>query len=149
MIEKVQAYIIRKEPRHQLLLFEHDIKKLFQVIRGTLEPMEKPEIAVMREIAEESGLTSATLIKKLGAADLEIPGGPTRTGPLETQRHHAFLFEAPKGLPNHWTHFASGSQEEEGLKFHFSWHPIDESLFEILTMEEMKYFIPLLMNTVK
>ncbi len=149
MIQKVQAYIIRKNKEPEVLIFQHDLTKIFQVIRGTLQPLENPETAVIREMAEESGLKSAIVIKKLGEADIEVPGGPTRSGPLELQRHHAYLLQISSQSPDCWTHIASGSVEEEGVKFHFAWHPIDRRLLDLFAMVEMKHFIFPLIEAVR
>ena len=149
MIQKVQAYIIRRKPHPELLLFMHDITRQLQVIRGTVDAGEVPEDTVRREIIEESGLTYLTPSVPLGEVDIMIAGGPTRQGPLEKQRHFAFLFEATNAIPDAWTHVADGSVGEIGLKFHFAWHSIDSSLSAKLKMEEMQYFIPALLAATK
>ena len=41
---------------------------------------------------------------------------------------HLFVIEAPEGLPDGWTHDASGSPEEDGLAFAFRWLPVDAAL---------------------
>jgi 8-oxo-dGTP diphosphatase len=68
-ITKVVAYITRDNPtgERELLVFEHrDFPEAgVQVPAGTVKDGEKPEDAVMREVAEEIGLENCHLVKKL------------------------------------------------------------------------------------
>lgn len=141
MIQKVQAFIFRfKNNQTQALVFEHDIAKVHQMIRGTVEQAEDLEVAVLREVAEESGLNNLKLHQKLGELTLQIKSGPTRLGSLQNQKHHAFLLECLEDTPDHWTHIAEGSKEEDGLKFHFYWVALDEKLLDIV-FDDFKPFI--------
>lgn len=148
MIQKVQAFIYRKSNNlPELLLFEHGPTKTHQLIRGTLEKDESLEQAILREIHEESGLEDVELVKKLGEEVIRVPSGPTRSGPLETQIHHAYLIQLKILCPNNWTHFAKGSKEEEGIPFHFYWAPIDVK-FQDIPADDFKPFIPALFKEV-
>lgn len=141
MIQKVQAFIYRqREDSLDLLIFEHDITKIHQLVRGTVEEGEDLELAVIREVAEESGLRDVKVEKKLGELVLEIKSGPTRSGPLEKQLHHAFLIKCNEETQDKWTHIAEGSSEEEGLKFHFYWASHDKDL-EAIVFDDFKPFI--------
>lgn len=65
MIEKVTAFILRDTgDDRELLIFKHPTAGL-QVPAGTIEPGESPEQAVIREVYEETGLRSATIVRKL------------------------------------------------------------------------------------
>lgn len=70
MIEKVVALIIRKQgDRPQLLIFKHPATG-YQIPAGTVEENEGLEVALRREVAEETGLTKVKIIKKLGDKSL-------------------------------------------------------------------------------
>ena len=59
IIEKVTAFIIRKsKDGNDLLLFEHPNAGI-QIPAGTVEDQETPEKAIIREVAEETGLTGS------------------------------------------------------------------------------------------
>lgn len=142
MIQKIQAFVCRnRETKPEILIFEHDITKIHQLIRGTVKDKEDLKHAVLREIKEESGLENVSVIKKLGEKILNIQAGPTRSGPIEQQLHHAFLVKTLGSTKNQWTHIAEGSVEESGLKFHFYWAPIDENLENII-FDDFKPFLP-------
>lgn len=66
MIEKVVAFIVRKkEQQLQLLIFKHPANG-YQLPAGTVEENEQLEVALRREVAEETGLTNIKVIQKLG-----------------------------------------------------------------------------------
>lgn len=72
-IEKVTAFVIRAAPDGpELLLFEHPYAGV-QIPAGTVEAHETPEQAVLREVAEETGLTDVTIRVYLGAVDGAFP----------------------------------------------------------------------------
>lgn len=66
-IQKVTALITRDTPtgRH-LLIFRRPDDGTIQVPAGTVEEGEPPDDAVLRETAEETGLTAVRVIAKLG-----------------------------------------------------------------------------------
>lgn len=66
MIEKVVAFIVRKkEQQLQLLIFKHPANG-YQLPAGTVEENEQLEVALRREVAEETALTNIKVIQKLG-----------------------------------------------------------------------------------
>ncbi|HSM25080.1 MAG TPA: NUDIX domain-containing protein [Anaerolineaceae bacterium] len=66
MIEKVVALIVRKKGQQlQLLIFKHPANG-YQLPAGTVEENEDLEVALRREVAEETGLTNIKVIQKLG-----------------------------------------------------------------------------------
>ena len=75
IIEKVTAFITRKsKDGHGLLLFEHPTAGI-QIPAGTVEDDETPEEAVMREVVEETGLTSVSIRLYLGCKEDRLPEG--------------------------------------------------------------------------
>lgn len=68
-IEKVTAFVIRQTHKgDELLLFEHPYAGI-QIPAGTVEAGEMPEQTVLREVAEETGLTTATVREYLGVVE--------------------------------------------------------------------------------
>jgi 8-oxo-dGTP pyrophosphatase MutT (NUDIX family) len=76
IIEKVTAFITRKSrDGDDLLLFEHPNAGI-QIPAGTVEDHETPEEAVVREVAEETGLTTSSSIRRyLGCSEDILPEG--------------------------------------------------------------------------
>jgi 8-oxo-dGTP pyrophosphatase MutT (NUDIX family) len=73
--EKVTAFITRHSGHgHELLLVEHPHAGI-QIPAGTVEDGETPEAAVLREAAEETGLTSLSVRLYLGCAQSRLPQG--------------------------------------------------------------------------
>lgn len=76
-IEKVTAFITRPSvDGPDLLLFRHPFAGI-QIPAGTVRAREKPEVAVLRETAEETGLTHVVVREYLGSVDEELPQGQT------------------------------------------------------------------------
>jgi 8-oxo-dGTP pyrophosphatase MutT (NUDIX family) len=72
-IEKVTAFITRpSQDGHDLLLFQHPHAGI-QVPAGTVENGETPQQAVVREAAEETGLTSLSIQRYLDCAEQKLP----------------------------------------------------------------------------
>jgi 8-oxo-dGTP pyrophosphatase MutT (NUDIX family) len=76
IIEKVTAFITRKSrDGNDLLLFEHPNAGI-QIPSGTVEDQEMSEEAVIREVTEETGLTTSLLIRRyLGCSEDTLPEG--------------------------------------------------------------------------
>lgn len=72
----------------------------------------------MREIAEESGLTSIRVVRKLA----EVPD------PEWGNVRHTYHVELAGDAPDHWTHRVRGKGEDAGMIFEYSWRPIDDTL---------------------
>jgi len=95
--QRAVAYVT--DPLGRLLVFEHvDVDAGTQVPAGGTHEGEPAEDAVLRELAEESGVESAVLVRKLGEAWNMSEPGNVPPG-LEEQIHHAFhlrLHETPR-----------------------------------------------------
>jgi|GEM_PF-500113 len=123
--QKVLAYLVRfPEGVPQVAVFDHvDAPEAgTQVPAGTLEEGESPEAACLREVAEESGVTSARVLRFVGTYDY------THRARRELHRRHVFLLSAPGDLPDTWTHSVTGPGEDRGMPFRYFWLPPEEAL---------------------
>ncbi len=109
----------------QILAFEHPFSG-FQIPKGTVEPGEASEIAVLRELEEESGIDTGNIIDKVGEMDWIIEAGTASFAHREHQRWHLYLIDPGKALPTSWKHTAVGSEAEEGLVFSYFWQSLTD-----------------------
>ena len=81
LLEKVTALVMRPGARgDELLLFRHPYMGI-QIPAGSVDPGETPEVAVLRETHEETGLREVSIVEYLGAEHAPpLPG-------------YAFIFE--------------------------------------------------------
>jgi ADP-ribose pyrophosphatase YjhB (NUDIX family) len=110
MKHKVLAYITRlRRGALQLLVFRHrDYPEAgVQAPGGTVEPAERVEHALFREVLEESGLRPEQL--RLEGKLNEPTDGPAIW--------HVFHLSALADLPDSWTHIVRGDGEDSGLAF--------------------------------
>lgn len=111
---KVCPVILRRQGDNwQILAFRHP-KAGTQLIKGTLEAGEKPEDGVLRELAEESGIVHAAVVKQLGELDIHVAA----------QHWHIFLCRVADDLPEAWDFFTT---DGGGHLFHFFWHNLAEA----------------------
>ena len=110
---KVCPVLLRnKRDDLQILAFRHPLTG-FQLVKGTIEKDESPEAAVLRELFEESGIDSASIIRHLGIWESNY----------ENQIWSLYLCEAEQ-LADEWTHH---TQDGGGLDFSFFWHSLNEN----------------------
>lgn len=137
-ILKVGAFIVRPRDRdpHQLLLFaHHDLPDVpLQIPGGTVEPGEDVDHAVRREIEEEAGLQNLRLMRKLG-----ISKAPSTSVPGAVLERHCYLFQAPTNSPDSWIHTVAGAGEDQGLRFAYTWHTIDDPHYTLCG--DLGYFL--------
>lgn len=114
---KAFAYITR---HNRLLVLEHPHapEAGIQVPAGTLQPDESPEIAVMREVSEETGLTDLKLCRFLGETVYDMsPFG-------KNEIHHRYFFhlQCQQDTPDSWTHFELHATDEPApILFRLFW----------------------------
>ncbi|MFB4421361.1 NUDIX domain-containing protein [Streptomyces sp. QL37] len=110
---RVAAYVIRRREGAELLVFDHVgmADAGTQVPAGGVEPDEELSRAVLREVAEETGLLTAGVVRPV-AVD-ERPHPRTRQPRTTT----FFLLRAPEDTPDAWVHRVRGDGEDAGLTF--------------------------------
>jgi 8-oxo-dGTP pyrophosphatase MutT (NUDIX family) len=122
--DKVVAYVLRFDgDGMRLAVFDHvGIPEAgTQVPSGGIEPGESPEAACLREVAEESGLTGARILRRVGAFEfLDTSRG-------ERQIRYVFVLAAPQGVAETWDHAVTGEGADRGMMFRYRWLPPDEA----------------------
>jgi len=116
----------------RLLVFTHPNhpEAGIQVPAGTVEPGETPEEAVMREAAEETGLTSLCLQRWIGRDVFDAhPFG--RAEFHDRWFYHLTCKETP---PERWTHgeSASANGSHDFIPFAFFWIDLEGHLPELI-----------------
>ncbi|MEV5580237.1 NUDIX domain-containing protein [Streptomyces parvus] len=110
---RVAAYVIRRHPSPSLLVFDHvDFPEAgTQVPAGGVAPGEDPERAVLREVAEETGLRGARVVRRIAVDGRPHPetGQPRLTTWL--------LLDAPLEGPEEWEHRVRGDGGDAGMRF--------------------------------
>ncbi|WEG07560.1 NUDIX domain-containing protein [Microbacterium horticulturae] len=99
LVRKVVAYVVDQE---RLLVFTHDDVPLeiagVQVPAGSIEADETPELAVMREVFEETGLRTQ-IVRDLGVERYDMwPSKPERH-----ERHFFHLALVDDVVPERWS----------------------------------------------
>ncbi|MEW2356248.1 NUDIX domain-containing protein [Spirillospora sp. NPDC029432] len=110
---RVAAYVIRQRTVPELLVFDHVglPQAGTQIPAGGVHPDEDLERAVLREVAEETGLLTATVVRRLAVEDKPHPD--TR----QPRRTTYFHLQAPATAPDAWHHTVSGDDADSGLTF--------------------------------
>ncbi|WP_314171647.1 NUDIX hydrolase [Streptomyces winkii] len=111
---RVAAYVIRHRAAvPELLVFDHlgMPEAGTQIPAGGVGTSEEPDRAVLREVAEETGLTAVTVARPVAVEDRPHPatGLPRRTT--------YFLLGAPAGGLHAWHHTVRGDGDDSGLTF--------------------------------
>jgi 8-oxo-dGTP pyrophosphatase MutT (NUDIX family) len=102
IVHKVTCFITRHTDQGiDLLLFNHPYVGV-QIPAGTANPGEDPESAARREAAEESGLESLMLLRKVGEAEDPPPQGIIFTA------SSTLVYSRPDLHSMDWAHFRSG-----------------------------------------
>ena len=124
--QRAAAYVT--DPSGRLLVFDHvDVDAGTQVPAGGIHDGESAEEAVIRELAEESGLETAVLVRKLGEAWGRSEPGNVPAG-LEQHIQHAFHLRLDRHPPDEeWEwHEKSGGEVMEH-RFAFRWASLEEA----------------------
>ena len=111
-VHKVVPIVIRRREGLEILAFRHP-QAGTQLVKGTLEDSERPEDAALRELAEESGIGDAAVVRPLGQMTLR----------QIAQHWRFFLCRVPRPLKDQWTFF---TQDDGGHLFAFFWHKLNQ-----------------------
>jgi 8-oxo-dGTP diphosphatase len=126
---KAVAYITHGD---RLLAFSHpDFPEAgIQVPAGTIQPGERPEAAVMREAAEETGLAHLELVRALGIRMRDM----SDFGRDEVHERHFFHLRCAGDPPATWRHHErQPSDESPGpIAFEFFWVYLPDELPELI-----------------
>jgi 8-oxo-dGTP pyrophosphatase MutT (NUDIX family) len=124
--QRAVAYVT--DPGGRLLVFDHlDVDAGTQVPGGGIQADESAEEAVVRELAEESGLDSPLVVRKLGEAWTRKEAGTVPPG-LQEQIQHAFhlaLPDQPSRDAWEWEERSGGDVVEH--RFALRWIPLEEA----------------------
>lgn len=122
---KAAACLVRTGARGpELLVFRHPLAGI-QIPEGSIEPEEQAADAAVRELAEESGVRGARVLRQIGQH--EIARDESDAEHVACEVWHTFLLAAREGLPDRWSHRASGSEAEARLVFEFFWLSIADA----------------------
>jgi 8-oxo-dGTP diphosphatase len=124
--QRVIAYITRDTDRGRELLVFDDLEHPetgVQLPAGRLDPGEELEPALLREIAEESGLTDVRIVRHL-------PGFEDHYA--NRYENHGFHVVIEGEAPDEWEHQVVGDGDDAGLTFRYRWVPLESEphLFE-------------------
>ncbi|QKG19957.1 NUDIX hydrolase [Actinomadura verrucosospora] len=110
---RVAAYVIRHRAVSELLVFDHVgmPQAGTQIPAGGVRPGEHLEQAVLREVAEETGLLTATVVRHITTEDKPHPD--TR----QPRRTTYFKLHAPATTADAWHHTVRGDGDDAGLTF--------------------------------
>jgi 8-oxo-dGTP pyrophosphatase MutT (NUDIX family) len=110
---RVAAYVIRHRAVPELLVFDHVgmPEAGTQIPAGGVHPGEDLRQAVLREVAEETGLLTASVVTRIAAEDKPHP--VTR----QPRRTTFFHLQVPATTPDAWLHTVQSDGEDKDLIF--------------------------------
>jgi ADP-ribose pyrophosphatase YjhB (NUDIX family) len=123
--QKVVAYVVRDG---RLLVVAHlddpsREQSGLQVPAGTVREGELPERAVLREAAEETGLTSLRIVRYLGSGEYDV----RPYADAVHVRHYFHLELDGDDVPRRWTAEERGDGDGEPIGFELFWIPLAQA----------------------
>ena len=138
---KAFAYITH---RSRLLVFAHPDSPAagIQVPAGTLRSGELPELGVMREAREETGLRDLILGEFLGTQDLDL----SPFGRAEIHERYFFHVLCTEEPPETWRHMEEEPSDgvNRRVPFDFFWAPLPDGVPPLVADHDAK--LPLLIE---
>jgi len=110
--DKACAVVLSSTTPPRILLFRHPQAGV-QLVKGSLQPGEAPSAAALRELREESGISTAVIKRDLGNWEAGYQG----------QVWSLQLCETDEPLPERWSH---QTLDDHGHVFSFFWAFFDE-----------------------
>lgn len=139
LMHKVFAYITHG---HRLLVFRHaDFPEAgIQVPAGTVQPIEHPDVAVLREVYEETGLADFTEAYFLGEQIRDM-----RDFNRDEVHHRYFYHLRYLGdPPATWRHDETSGGIAEPIVFEFFWADLPDHVPELIADHDK--FLPALLR---
>jgi putative (di)nucleoside polyphosphate hydrolase len=136
-VRKVCAYVTRK--CEEMLVFDGPGHERPQVPKGTIDGDEPPRVALRRELREETGLEPGRSPTHV-ASDVWV----RRHHPPRRYLRHFYHVRIEESR-DAWTHVVTGSGEEVGAEFAFTWRPIDDVGTLALDLDD---YVPLVRDRV-
>ena len=134
VVEKAFAYITHKTAQNELrlLVFQQpDFPEAgAQVPAGTINAGEAPDMAVLREAEEETGLAAFDRPRFLGLQEFDArPFGKT-----EIHRRHFFHLQLSGNAPENWRHYERDPSDGSGqaIAFDLYWLPLETAQDELV-----------------
>ncbi len=126
------------DPAGRLLVFDHvgEPQAGTQVPAGGIHAGESPVDAALRELAEESGIRDARVVRKLGEAWRYADHGRVPAG-LEEQVQHAFHLHLGALTAPTWEWDECGDGEVPLHRFAFRWVDLDAAAAELWPIQAM------------
>ncbi|MEU9837756.1 NUDIX domain-containing protein [Actinomadura sp. NPDC048032] len=114
------AYVIRHRDAPELLVFDHVgmPQAGTQIPAGGVHPGEDLEQAVLREVFEETGLRTVTVVNQIA---VENKPHPNTNQPRRTTYFH---LQAPATTADAWNHKVSSDGDDAALTFACRFHPL-------------------------
>jgi 8-oxo-dGTP pyrophosphatase MutT (NUDIX family) len=122
--DKVRAVIFYRKPSLKVLVFDQpDYPEAgVQIPGGTVDPGEKLEETLERELVEETGVSFKGKRSFINSRVITHPV----TG--NEQREHTFCIEvSADSLSETWTHNVTGGGEDEGINFRYYWEEFSKA----------------------
>ncbi len=139
LIHKVFAYITHG---HRLLVFRHtDFSEAgIQVPAGTVQPIERPEEAVLREAHEETGLSDFAEVYFLGEQIRHMADFN------RDEIHQRYFYHLPftGDPPTTWRHNETSGGRAEPIVFEFFWASLPNEVPELIADHDK--FLPTLVK---
>ncbi len=128
LVWKLCACVIRDGAEGpELLVFDHP-RAGTQIPKGTLEDGESHSLGVLRELAEETGVTDVEIVRSIGTWDRLA----TVAGQPEKHKWEVFELKPTRQLDDEWIHAAEGSEVERSLMLRCHWLKLDLFALEAL-----------------